>query len=87
YMPYIARNKACKDCGLGNQPTRVRRSVWNGKNAKLLFTNVCKKCETEATKRHQENNRERWREYNKKAYAKRVGGVKKNMNRTPEQEA
>lgn len=40
-----------------------------------------------ATKKHQEANREYWREANRKAYAKRVGGVKRNMNHTPETRA
>ena len=43
-MPYLARNKACKGCGLGNQKTRVRKSVWN-KTVKWVFVNKCKACE------------------------------------------
>lgn len=37
-----------------------------------------------ATKRHQENNREYWRELNKKAYIKKYGPLTRNMNHTPE---
>jgi hypothetical protein len=40
-----------------------------------------------ATKLHQQNNREYWRALNNAAYAKRVGGVKRNMHHTEETKA
>lgn len=39
------------------------------------------------TKQHQKDNPEYWKALNKKAYAKKVGGVKRNMNHTPESKA
>ena len=41
----------------------------------------------QATKEHQKKNPEYWRELNRRAYAKKVGGVKRNMNHTPETRA
>lgn len=40
-----------------------------------------------ATKAHQQNNPEYWRELNKRAYLNRVGSITRNMNHTPESKA
>lgn len=37
------------------------------------------------TKEHQQNNREYWRELNRKSYLKKVGSLKNNLNRTLEE--
>lgn len=40
-----------------------------------------------ATRAHQQNNREYWRELNRKAYIKRNGPITRNMHHTPETRA
>lgn len=64
-MPYIKTNKVCTGCGETDKPFRYR---WHGQNQKHLFVSRCQECEHKATKKHQEDNREYWRELNKKSY-------------------
>lgn len=53
------------------------RKRWNKTNQKWYVQKICRDCEFAATKEHQQNNREYWRELNRKSY----------RNWTPEQKA
>lgn len=66
-MPYIVTDKICSKCGETNKLFRYR---WHGQHKKHLFVSRCKECELAYTKAHQEQNREYWRELNKKSYQK-----------------
>lgn len=66
-MPYIVREDACKKCGEVNKLTRLK---WSKQNQKNYLLSTCKDCETLITKQHQIDNRNYWRDLNKKAYYK-----------------
>lgn len=83
-MPFQFREAPCKKCGEINKLTRNR---WNKQNQKFYLQTTCKDCESSAFKSYQKDHLEYFREYNKKDYAKKVGGVKRNMNHTPESRA
>jgi len=64
-MPYLQTNKVCSSCGITSGLFRYR---WHGQNQKHLFVSKCADCEKAYTKKHQQENREYWRELNKKSY-------------------
>jgi len=59
-------DKVCSKCKTEGGLFRYR---WHGQNGKHLFVSHCKSCEADVTKKHQANNRDAWREYNKRSYA------------------
>jgi len=65
-LPYIVCDKVCTKCGETSKPFRYR---WHGQNQKHLFVSHCVDCEKAITKKHQQENREYWRELNKKSYS------------------
>ena len=77
-MPFIVRELPCKKCGEANKLTRNR---WNKQNQTYYLQTTCKDCERRYTKTHQQENRERWREYNKKSYLNWSDEVRLNRNR------
>ena len=64
-MPYLMCDKTCSSCGEADKLFRYR---WHGQNKSYLFVSKCAECEKAYTKKHQEENREYWREVNKKSY-------------------
>lgn len=64
-MPYMVFESPCKLCGQENQLYRIKKS----KNT-LGYTReyICKICERARIKKHQQENREYWRELNKRSY-------------------
>ena len=80
-MPYLLSNRVCTSCGKTDKLFRYR---WHGQNQKHLFVSKCADCEKAYTKQHQQNNREYWRELNKKSYLNKVGEYSRVMNRTEE---
>lgn len=64
-MPYLFNERTCSKCG---ESAKLFRYRWHGQNKKHIFVSQCKDCESAATKQHQQNNREYWRELNKKSY-------------------
>lgn len=64
-MPYIVADKTCTRCGENNKPFRFR---WHGQNKKYLFVSRCQDCERNETRKHQQENREYWRQANKESY-------------------
>jgi hypothetical protein len=64
-MPFIVRKEPCKKCGCSDKLTRLR---WNKQNNKNYLQTTCRDCEHIRTKEHQQQNREMWREYNRKSY-------------------
>ena len=73
-MPYLLREQPCKKC---NQANKLTRNRWNKQNQKWYLQTTCKDCEQVETRKHQQENRDYWRESNKKSY----------KNWTPEQRA
>ena len=63
-MPYIPI-KPCKGCGSVTNPFRQKFSKQNNKFYQYSY---CVPCERLQTKKHQQENRERWRDYNRKSY-------------------
>jgi DNA-dependent RNA polymerase auxiliary subunit epsilon len=70
-MPYILLDRICKKCG---ESGKLFRNRWNKKASKWYLQSSCKDCERISTKIHQENNREKWREYNRNSYLNKIGG-------------
>lgn len=66
-MPFMT--KLCRKCN--NLESHRMRSKPNTH----LAQSVCRNCEKVTTQKHQKNNPEKWREYNRQAYLKRVGGA------------
>lgn len=64
-MPYLLTNKVCTRCQETNKLFRYR---WHGQNQKHCFVSICKDCENNQTKKHQQENREYWRELNRRSY-------------------
>jgi len=64
-MPYIQTTKTCSSCGITEGLFRYR---WHGQSQKHLFVSKCRTCEFAETKKHQQENREYWREMNKRSY-------------------
>lgn len=64
-MPYIVTDKVCSKCGETNKAFRYR---WHGQNQKHLFVSRCAECEKAETRKHQQENREYWRQLNKASY-------------------
>lgn len=64
-MPFIIRSDPCKVCGARDKETRLKYHYLNKKH---YLQSTCRDCEARNTKSHQQNNREVWREYNKRAY-------------------
>jgi hypothetical protein len=62
-MPY----KQCKKC-LTTQPLELFRKR-KYKNGKEYIYSQCTPCERQITKKHQQENRDYWREVNRKSYA------------------
>lgn len=71
-MPYMTSKNTCKKCGESN---KLFRSKWHSNNKKFYLQSTCKECEALTTKRHQQDNKEKWRAYNRKAHLKKVGGT------------
>lgn len=46
------------------------RYRWHSQNGKYLFVSICKDCEYSVTRKHQQENRDYWRELNRKSYKK-----------------
>ena len=65
-MPYLQTTKICTRC---QETDKLFRYRWHGQNQKHCFVSICKDCEKAQTKKHQQENREYWRELNKKSYA------------------
>lgn len=57
--------KPCKGCGSTENPFRQKFSKQNNKSYQYSY---CTPCERTKTKQHQQKNKERWREYNRKSY-------------------
>ena len=66
-MPFMLRVEPCKKCGEENKLTRLK---WHKENQKYYLQTTCKQCEALTTKTHQQDNRHKWREYNKTCYSK-----------------
>lgn len=64
-MPFIIRTEPCKKCGEINKLTRNK---WHKINQKFYLQTTCKDCEAQNTKKHQQENPDKWREYNRKSY-------------------
>ncbi len=64
-MPFILNQTPCKKCGCIGNEHRVR---YNKQNNKHYIQSTCIPCERLYTKKHQQENKERWREYNRKWY-------------------
>lgn len=64
-MPYIVIDKVCTKCGETNKPFRYR---WHGQNQTHLFVSRCAECEKAETRKHQQENREYWRQLNRTSY-------------------
>lgn len=71
-MPYMTNYRTCVKCGESN---KLFRNRWNKVNKKWYTQSSCKDCEYKATKKYQEDNRERVREYNRKSYLKKLGSL------------
>ena len=71
-MPFLPGKTPCKKCGSVDNRHRIR---YNKQNNRHYVQSTCIPCERLETKKHQEENRGKWREYNKKSY----------LNWTPEQ--
>jgi len=64
-MPFIQGETPCKKCGSIHNEHRVR---YNKQNDRYYTQSTCIPCERLFTKQHQVENRDRWREYNKKSF-------------------
>lgn len=64
-MPYIIVDRICTKCNESNKLFRYR---WHGQLQKHIIVSRCKDCELAYTKQHQQENREYWRELNRKAF-------------------
>ena len=84
-MPYQASDKLCTGCGQSGL-FRERLTSWNT-TPKYILISRCKQCESLATKKHQQDNREYWSDLNKRSYLKKVGSLSRNMNHTEESRA
>jgi len=64
-MPYVLSQQTCKKCG---EQGKLFRNRWNKANQCFYLQTTCKECEAVATKKHQQENREYWRDLNKRSY-------------------
>jgi len=64
-MPFIQGTNPCKKCGSVHNEHRVR---YNKQNNKHYTQSTCIPCERLETKKHQQENKDRWNEYNRKSY-------------------
>lgn len=64
-MPYTISDMICKKCGESN---KLFRNKFHYINKKYYIQSTCKDCERKIIKQHQIDNRDLWRNYNKKCY-------------------
>lgn len=64
-MPYLMTNRTCTKCQETDKEFRFR---WHSQNGSYLFVSRCRDCERDETRRHQQENREYWREMNRRSY-------------------
>lgn len=74
----------CKVCGVCDKETRVKYHYLNNKE---YLQSTCKDCERTKYAKYQKENKSKFSEYNKKAYIKKNGPLKRNMQHTPESRA
>ena len=91
-MPFMKSVTPCKKCQKPGLFRWKKSPISNPTKANYLY-GICVKCERSLTKKHQQENRESWRKYTRKSYAKngrRVGSTEvyhkrlKNRRRTDE---